>query len=177
MKSLSILLIFCCCIIKIQAQETAYPLIKNYGAVFSVPFAQEKPDTKLNYKILIDITGATAKPDSLNDALDAAARIINLHILGGVDVKKLHVVIVVHNAASFSLLNNEAFQQKYHIDNPNAALITALHDAGAKIFLCGQTMMKRKIEQKALLPEVVPALSAMTTLTTYQLKGYALIKL
>ena len=37
--------------------------------------------------------------------------------------------------------------------------------------------MKRKIEQKALLPEVVPALSAMTTLTTYQLKGYALIKL
>jgi intracellular sulfur oxidation DsrE/DsrF family protein len=159
-----------------KAQDKSHPLIKNYGLVFDVPFAIEKPDTRMEYKILVDITTAPAKPDSLNDALDAVARMMNLHVAGGVNPKKLHVVIVVHNAAAFSFLNNEAYQQKYHIDNPNAALITALHDAGVKIFLCGQTMMKRNIEQKALMPEVVPALSALTTLTTYQLKGYALMK-
>lgn len=177
MKALVILLIFCCSILQLRSQEPSNPVIKNYGTVFSVPFAEEKPDTKLDYKILIDITSAASKPDSLNDALDAAARIINLHVLGGVELKHLHVVIVVHNAAAFSLLNNEGYQQKYHLNNPNAALVGALHDAGAKIFLCGQTMMKRKIEQRTLLPEVIPALSAMTTLTTYQLKGYALLKL
>jgi intracellular sulfur oxidation DsrE/DsrF family protein len=37
-------------------------------------------------------------------------------------------------------------------------------------------MQKRKIAPEALLPGIQIATSAMTTLTTYQLNGYALMK-
>jgi intracellular sulfur oxidation DsrE/DsrF family protein len=55
-------------------------------------------------------------------------------------------------------------------------MVEALQKAGVTITICGQTMQKRKISPEALLPGVQIATSAMTTLTTHQLKGYALMK-
>jgi intracellular sulfur oxidation DsrE/DsrF family protein len=176
MKKLYFFLLLFICFSSVQSQTPLYPFIKNYGPVFEVPFATEKPDAKAEYKIIVNITAAAAKPDSINDDILNTARVMNLHVLGGVAPEKLHVVVVVHNVAGFSVVNNETYQQKFHVDNPNIDLIKTLQAAGVKFIICGQTMMKRNISQQQLLPDIHAATSALTTLTTYQMKGYVMMK-
>jgi intracellular sulfur oxidation DsrE/DsrF family protein len=158
------------------AQEKSNPLIKNFGAVYLVPFAIEKPNPDLNYKILVDVNTPGEKPEIVNENLEAVAKVLNLHILGGVPVNKMQVVLVVHGAAAFNLMNNMAYQQKYAVDNPNLPLLTELAKAGVKIFICGQTILKRNIDYHLLAPEVTVALSAITTITNYSINGFTVLK-
>jgi intracellular sulfur oxidation DsrE/DsrF family protein len=159
-----------------KAQEKLNPLIKDFGTIYSVPFAEENPNPSLKYKILVDVTTASEKPEIINENLEAVAKIINLHILGGVPEKNLQVALVVHGAAAFSLMNNETYKQKYSVDNPNLPLLSVLNKAGVKIFVCGQTIFKRNIDHLQLAPEVRVALSAITTITNYSLKGFTVLK-
>ncbi len=179
MRKLSLLFVTSISILTLSAQNKVNPLIKSYGYVYEVPNAVEKPDPKLDYKLVIDITEQAPSPDSVNESLDVVARLVNLHILGGVPPSKLHVAVVVHNSAAFALVNDELYQKQYKTSkgNPNLPLVKALHDAGVEIFICGQTMAKRKIDASALSPEVKVSLSALTAITTHQMKGYALMKL
>jgi intracellular sulfur oxidation DsrE/DsrF family protein len=55
-------------------------------------------------------------------------------------------------------------------------LYQELQQAGIKMFVCGQSLIARKVDQLKMVPEVKIATSALTTLTTYQLKGYALLR-
>lgn len=84
--------------------------------------------------------------------------------------------MVVHGPAAQYVLNNEEYRKKFNTDNPNIPLLKELQEAGVRLLVCGQSLNKRGISPEAVTPEVKPALSAMTTLTTYQLKGYALLK-
>ena len=101
---------------------------------------------------------------------------INLHAIGGVPPEKIDVVLAIHGQATFALLNHERFNDRFESDNPNAKLIEALDEAGVKITLCGQSMIGRGIKKEDLLPEVQVATSMLTTVSTYQLKGYAVFK-
>jgi intracellular sulfur oxidation DsrE/DsrF family protein len=175
MKNSILLLLFFVCL-NASAQEKFNPLIKGYGAVYEVPFAVEKPNPAFKYKILVDVNTASEKPEILNEGLEAVAKIVNLHILGGVPEKNLEVVLVVHGAAAFNLMNNMAYKQKYMSDNPNLPLLTELGKAGVKIFICGQTVLKRNIDYHLLAPEVTVALSAITTITNYTIKGFTVLK-
>lgn len=158
-----------------QAPAKVNPAIPNYGSVWDVSFAKEKPDPKLDYNILVDITDAASKPDTLNAYLEAAATLFNLHAVGGVPKEKIHMVVVLHKMAVYSIFSNERFQQKFKVDNPNLPLIKTLADAGVKFFVCGQTLLRGNIPENQIAPEVTVATSALTTLTAYQLKGYASI--
>jgi len=159
-----------------RAQEKSNPLIKDFGSVYAVPFATEKPNPSLKYKILIDITTGSEKPETLNEGLETVARIVNLHVLGGVPEKNLQVAAVVHGAAAFTVMNNESYKKKFAVDNPNLPLITALSKAGIKVFICGQTIFKRNIDHLQLAPEAIVASSAITTVTNYSIKGYTVMK-
>jgi intracellular sulfur oxidation DsrE/DsrF family protein len=158
------------------AQNKTFPIIKNYGAALEVPFATMTIDPKVDYKILIDVVTATDKPDIINENVENIARIINLHALAGVSNKKLHVVAVFHGPAVMNLLNNDAYQKKFGVSNPHLALFTALKEAGIPMYVCGQTLFKRNVEPSSIVPEVLPALSAITTITTYSAKGYTVLK-
>ncbi len=159
-----------------QAQQNKVnPIVPSFGSVWEIPAAKEKPDPSMEYKILIDITNAADKPDTLNLYLEAVATLLNLHGAGGVPAKNIHAVVVIHKMATFSILNNETFRKKFKMDNPNLALIKELSDAGVKFFVCGQNLIRGKLTDADIAPEVSVATSALTTLTTYQLKGYALI--
>ncbi len=175
MKNLLLFLLLFVCI-KSNAQEKSNPLIKKFGTVYSVPFANEKPNPDFKYKILVEVNTVSEKPDLLNENLESAAKVLNLHILGGVPEKNLELVLVVHGSASLNLMNNEAYQQKFAVDNPNLPLIKALGNAGVKIFICGQSMAKRSINVNELAPEVTVALSAITTITNYAIKGFTVLK-
>ncbi len=158
------------------SQNRVNPVIKNYGGIFEIPYAEEKPDPSLDYKIIIEIATASDKPDSTNWALYNVARLINLHVMGGVPKEKLHVVLAIHGGAAFSVMNNETYKAKYGVDNPTLKLFKELDQAGVKMFVCGQSIMARNIDRFKMVPEVKVATSMLTTMTTYQLKGYAALK-
>ncbi len=158
------------------SQSRINPVIKSYGGIFDIPYAEEKPDPTLDYKIIIEIATASDKPDSTNWALYNVARLINLHVMGGVPKEKLHVVLAIHGGAAFSVMNNEAYKAKYGVDNPTLKLFKELDQAGVKMFVCGQSILARNIDRFKMVPEVRVASSMLTTMTTYQLKGYAALK-
>ncbi len=160
----------------VDAQNKVNPVIKNFGTVSEVPYAVEKPDSKMDYKVVVDISSDNQKPETVHEFFEKVAAIVNLHALGGVSANKLHVVMVVHGPAAQFIVNNAVYQKKFGINNPNLPLFTALQEAGVKLFVCGQTLIKRNIDPASIAPELKVALSAVTTLTTYQLKGYAYLK-
>ena len=130
----------------------------------------------MEYNIVIDASTGTENPDQLNLSLEFVARLINLHIVGGVPLEKLHIVLAVHNTSVTALLDNEAYQMKFKTNNPNLELIKELKQAGVKIAVCGQSLIRRGIDPKQHATGVEVATSMLTTFTTYQLKGYAAIK-
>lgn len=160
----------------IQAQNKVNPVVKNYGTVSEIPFAVEKPDPRMNYKVVVEVSGDNTKPEMVHELFDKVAAVVNLHALGGVTKEKRHIVMVIHSSAAQFIVNNEAYHKKFGVDNPNLPLFKALDDAGVKIFVCGQSVVKRNIDPATIAPEIKVALSAITTLTTYELKGYALLK-
>lgn len=96
--------------------------------------------------------------------------------MGGVKPENLHVVLADHGGAAYALMNNDAYHAKYKVNNPNTALLEELEKAGVKIFVCSQSLVARKIDRMKIVPQVKIASSMLTTLTTYQLRGYAALK-
>ncbi|HJV18678.1 MAG TPA: DsrE family protein [Sediminibacterium sp.] len=158
------------------AQKTVSPLVKDFGPVFEVPFAVPVTDPKSDYKILVDVVTAGAKPEQINENLENVARIINLHALAGIPAKKIHVVAVIHGPAIMNILNNETYQQKLGVQNPNLPLLAALKQAGVQLYVCGQTLFKRNIDINTVSPDVKPSLSAITTISTFVARGYTVFK-
>ena len=179
MKKISLLLLLLIGCIAINAQQLppkVNPVIKDFGGIFEIPYADEKPDPKLIYNIVIEVQQESDKGDTLNWALNNVARMLNLHSMGGVPTSKMNVVIVIHGGATYAIMNNEAYQVKYKVDNQNLKLLDQLGKAGVKMFVCGQSLVNRKVDRTKLAPQIKISSSALTVLTTYQLRGYALLK-
>ncbi|MDZ4715880.1 MAG: DsrE family protein [Cytophagales bacterium] len=152
------------------------PVIKSQGGIYDIPYAVERPDPSLKYNIIIEVERESDKPDTINWALNNVARLLNLHVVGGVPPESLNVVLAIHGGATFTVMNNESYRKKYKVDNPNLKLYSELQAAGVKMFVCGQSIIRRGVDRDRMVPEVDVSVSMLTTLTTYQLKGYALIK-
>lgn len=138
-----------------------------------MPFADEKVDPSLDYKIVVEVKTASEKPDEINWALNNVARMLNLHAMAGVPKEKLNVVLAIHGGAAFTVMDNAEYRNKYKTDNPNLELYKALEEAGVKMFVCGQSLLARDINKDKMVTQVKIASSMLTTMTTYQLKGYA----
>lgn len=175
MKSL-FLLGFCLVTFIAFSQSRVNPVIRSHGGVFEIPNADEKPDPSLVYNVVIEVERESEKPDTINWALNNVARLLNLHAVGGVPAKSVNVVIAIHGGATYTTMNNEAYREKYKMDNPNLILYRELEKAGVKMVVCGQSLVARKVDRTRLVPEVKVAVSMLTTLTTYQMKGYAVLK-
>ena len=158
------------------SQSRVNPVIKDFGGVFETPYAVEKPDRSLVYSIVIEVERESEKGDTLNWALNNVARLLNLHAIGGVPPRNMNVVLAIHGGATYTAMDNEAYRKKYNSDNPNLKLYTQLQAAGVKIYVCGQSLIARKVDRNHLVPEVKISVSMLTILTTYQMKGYALLK-
>ncbi len=157
-------------------QPKLNPVIKSFGPVYQIPNADHKPDPSIYYKIIVELTENAAKPDSLNEWLEAIATLINLHAAEGVPKEKIHVVVVLRKMATYAVFGNQMYKEKFKVDNPNLELIKELHDAGTEFYVCGQTMLKRNIDKSKLVPEAKVASAGLTTITTYQLQGYTMLK-
>ncbi|SEQ52531.1 DsrE family protein [Neolewinella agarilytica] len=160
----------------LSAQERVFPLVKDYGGIFDIPSATMKPDPTQVYKIVVDVYTGAKEPTELASGLNNVARMLNLHVVGGVPPGKLDVVLAIHGGATFSVLDNDSYRKKHGVDNPNIGLIKALKDAGVRLTVCGQSLLGREIPLSAVNPDVEVATSMLTTVSTYQLKGYAVFK-
>ncbi|MEQ9414026.1 MAG: DsrE family protein [Cyclobacteriaceae bacterium] len=156
-------------------QNIVNPIIKGYGGVYELPYADEKIDPTLVYNIVVDVGKASDQPEDLNRSLDNVARLLNLHAMAGVPNDKMHVAVVLHGGAAFTVKNNEEYRKQYSIDNPNIELYKELIDAGVEIVVCGQTVVVRKIVENKMVSGIKVASSMLTSMTTYQLKGYAVL--
>lgn len=177
LKKINIICVLMCLLgcFQLHAQRSAGPIITPFGAVHKV----EKPDLKVDvsqtYKVVFDIAKSPDQPGQINPQLNTLARFLNMHAQAGVPAENLKVACAIHNLASKDALSNAAYQERYGMNNPNLPLLEALKEAGAEIYICGQSIHSRKIDRTELAAPVKVALSAMTVLITKQNEGYRLI--
>ncbi|MGA9572873.1 MAG: DsrE family protein [Lysobacterales bacterium] len=157
------------------AEPQTGPVIVAFGAVYEVPVGawNLQPDT--HYKVSMDVSATEDFSGDLNRRIESAARFLNLHAKNGIDPKNIELVIVVHGPAARDLLKDDAYQARFNEPNPNTAMLAALHGAGVKIYLCGQTAAHRGYSAEELNPAVSLALSAMTAHVRLQSEGFTLI--
>lgn len=179
MKKLSSILFFALLLAfspELIAQTAQFPIVKGFGGIYEIADATERPDPSKEYKIIVDMTSAASNPAEISRWVDNVARLMNLHGLAGVPKDRLHVKVVVHGGAIFTLLNDENYQERNKVNNPNLEVYDALVEAGAEVYVCGQSMVVRSLDTTDLWSGVQIAHSAMTTITTYVPRGYVLLK-
>lgn len=176
MKYCLLAAIACIFLMEASAQKIVRPLITGYGDVYEMSAVKEIVNKKGKYKVLIDIISPSANAKEISEHFENIARIANLHVAAGVKPENLSIAAVVHGPAVSFILNNETYKQKFGVDNPNLPLFTALKAAGIPLYVCGQTLFKRKVEPTTLAPEFEIVQSAVTTITTYASQGYTVLK-
>jgi intracellular sulfur oxidation DsrE/DsrF family protein len=158
-----------------QQGATPGPVITSGGPVYEVanPDFTTPMDTQL--KAVFEMRNPPENPARTNQQLGTMARYLNMHARAGVPRENVRVAAVVHGGASSALLQDEFYQEREGVENPNKELIREIIAAGGQVILCGQTAGARNITRDQLLPGVQLALSAMTALTVLQQQGYQLI--
>lgn len=151
-------------------------IIKDYGQTFNVENPDIKTDMDANHKIIFDVTQSSEDKSVVNKYIETAARFLNMHAKVGLKPEQLHVAMTLHGGAWQDVMTNEAYKEKFGVDNPNFELINQLTEAGVDIILCGQTAGARGLNKTNVNPNVKFALSAMTALLQYQNNGYRFLK-
>lgn len=148
-----------------------FPLIKQFGGIVPLPKAAEPP--KAGGKLLLDVT-ADSKPEALNKGLERAARLINLYGAAGLQASDVRIAVVLHGEATRAVLTDAAFQSRTGLDkNPNLPLARALREAGVELFVCGQALNYKSIDDAEVSPEFTTAAAALTVVVNRQAEGFA----
>ncbi len=148
------------------------PIIPAFGKVATVRSDMPLP-ADARWKHAFDVTDGT--PATLNKGIESAARFVNMMGENGVRGDRLKVAVVLHGPAVFHVTNAARYKAKYpDADNPNAALVRALLDAGVDVWVCGQSAAAQDVANADLLPGVKMALSAITAHAELQRQGYSL---
>jgi len=158
------------------ADEPSFgPIIQGYGPTYPVADRDVPLPEGFAYKSVFDLASYPGAPLALNPYLVSTARFLNMHARNGVPAANMDLAIVVHGAAVKNLFSDEAYEARYGHKNPNLELLIKLHEAGVRIFVCGQSMAFGGIDKSELAEPANVALSAMTMLTVLQSEGYALL--
>ena len=161
----------------LEAQERQKgKIIKDFGETFSVNDPEIKTQINDTLKVIFDVSQSSKNKSEANKYIVTAARFLNMHANEGMKNEQLHVAMTIHGGAWQDVLTNDAYKEKYGVDNPNFELINQLNEAGVDVIICGQTAAFRGIDRNSVNPNVKFALSAMTALLQYQNKGYRFIK-
>lgn len=158
-----------------EEADPAYPLIVAYGAIHPMPDAAMRPDPGLDYKVAFAIRHAGEDFSKPNPGLDKVARFLNLLAADGIAITPGHVLVVIQGAATPLVLADAAYQQRYQHANHDLPLLQALAAFGVEVHVCGQALHGHGIAAEEVADSVIVDLSAMTTLATQQLRGWAVL--
>ena len=149
------------------------PLIEGFGRHVDLPNADFVMRTDDNiYKVAFEIFQPLNAPERPHMRLEAAARFMNMHAHAGIPQEDLQVKLVLHGGGTRAAMTNEAYRERYEMDNPSLPLLEALSDAGVEIFLCEQSRVLNGLDANEVSAPVKSALSAMTAVVTLQADGY-----
>lgn len=172
-KSAGIVLFLAAAVGSPATAEPAFPVIKGYGGIHSTEGAGERPDKRLRYKLVFNVTKAPENPSRINPSLEKVARFVNLLGADGVRPRRGDVVAIVHGAATPLVLADEAFQARHRTANPNLDLIRKLSAAGVEVHVCSQALVGHKIDRGSVDESVQIDVGALVTLANLQQRGYA----
>ena len=153
------------------------PTIEHYGPMHFLPNAAFKPQANQTYKIVFALTHGAKTPDAVDPSLDHVARTVNLYAAAGVPLSHLKFVAVAYGAATPLVLDDAHYRTAYGVANPNLPLIEELKKAGVTVAVCGQAVAEHHFGYDWVAPDVSLALSGLTTVTTLESQGYALMPL
>src|SRR5688500_19900982 len=114
--------------------------------------------------------------DAVGPGILAPANFLYVGYANGVPRANQHLAIVVWGTATHSLLKNDAYRAARGVDNASIPLLTALHDAGVQVIVCGEALINRKLSRADLLPFVKVAPTATMGLATLHAQGYAVFR-
>lgn len=158
----------------LTAQDWITPVIEGYGKIKHFEEVAEQPDATLEYNLVFDVTG-DREMEGVNLGLWKIARVINMLGAAKIPKDKIHIVAAIHGPATFTTLNAEKYQEKYQKVNPNNELLQLLDEYGVDLYVCAQATASRGYGAADLNSNTKLALSAMSVLANYQLRGYALM--
>lgn len=155
----------------------SHPAIRDAGRMHALPDAAYQPDRAATYKVVFALTRGSDDPAQINPALQRVARTVNLYASAGVPLQHLKFVAVASGAATTMALDDAHYRTLYGTANPNLAVIVELREAGVDVAVCGQAVAEHHFAYDAVDRHVTVALSALTTITELQQRGYALMPL
>lgn len=150
--------------------------IEGHGQIAPTPaHAANRPDPALRYRVVFSITKSAGKASERDPSLEKVARFLNLLAESKIVPGPGDVVPIVHGGATPIVLGAAGYAKRNEgRANPDADLIARLKAAGAPVHVCAQALAGFGIAIDEVDPNVVVDVSALTTITTLQLKGYAL---
>ena len=151
------------------------PVVDGVGPAIHFAGAAVQPDPSLSYRVVFDAT-SPGEDGEVPLALSQAARYLNSFALHGVEPDALELVVVFHGAASRVALSDAAYARHIGGDNPSTALLARLRALGVRAFVCGNSLVSAGYAPEELGPDVDLATSAMAVLTTFPLRGYAVLR-
>lgn len=158
----------------LSAEPTTGPVIDGYGESFAVEDRDAPLIDDHVYRVAWELTEYSGAPDSVNRGLNRVARFLNLHGKNGVPTENMQLAVVLHGQALNTALNDESYQTRYQLHNPNLDLVQKLSAAGVQFYVCGQSMGFREYAKSELAEPVKLAASAMTMVHQLQFEGYTL---
>ena len=153
------------------------PTIHGYGRIHYLRDSAYQPFPDQTYKIVFGLTRGAKQPGEVNPGLDRVARTVNLYVAAGVPLKQLKFVAVASGDAAALALNDEQYRAKFGVANPNLPLVEELRKAGIDVSVCAQAVAENNFQYGWVDKRVTLALSALTTMTTLEHDGYALMPL
>lgn len=160
-----------------DAQFWQTPVLQGVGRMHPLPHAAYRPNPKETYKIVFSVTRGPREPSEVNPGLERVARTVNLYASAGVPLSHLKFVAILYGPATGAALDDAHYRQKFGASNPNLEVIEKLHAAGVDVAVCGQAVAELKYEYDWIAPHVTLALSALTTVTVLEHRGYVLMPL
>jgi intracellular sulfur oxidation DsrE/DsrF family protein len=186
MKKLAILLILALFQFSSFAQDSLppylegkiiYPAFKlhTYMGVLDTDNTVLKYNPEIDYKIVIDVYDKIKDSSKLASTLREVGRTYNLNIANGVPKDRLKVAVVLHGWGIYAVLNDEAYEKKYGIKNPNTEALRTYKKEGIQFYICGQNLGFFNLPAEDLAPEIDVSISAKTALITLDQLGYSYI--
>ena len=157
------------------AAQTGEALIREVGGTPGITDPTFPAPKDLIYKMAWHVTVGPENAGDRVAGFGSPANFFRLMDVNGVARTNVKLAIIVHGTATPSLLNNAAYKARTGADNGSIALLTALHEAGVQIIVCGQALINRNVPRDQLLPFVKVATTATSAHGILAAQGYTVI--
>ena len=157
-----------------QTGDWQTPVVDGVGPAVHFPDTAVQPDSSLTYRVVFDAT-RLGDDGGVPLALSQAARFLNSFALHGAEPDALDLVVVFHGAATRAALSDAAYAEHIGGDNPSTELLARLRALGVRAYVCGNSLVGGGYAPNEVGPDVELATSAMAVVTTFMLRGYAIL--